>query len=778
MDRDQLGERLLATFVGELEDQVQVLNAELLALEASPGDAERVLSVFRVMHTLKGAARAANVPSVEDAAHALEGSLAAARDGRVSLSSEQLGLLFEAADGFEAAASFLRSGKPVDPAVLKSIAARAVRRAGALPERDARSARESAPKDSPVVPVFAESTRASDLPRSASTPPAAGSVSTPDLAGLTDAAPGIASPAPAGPAGMEQVRVIAEKLDSLLNASAGALAAAGSIADRPAEIAAMHDEAIHLEREWRRVVLRQGRLLARAGATESVAPEIDRVGARWRGLVSHIARLARQTKEDSRVLGSTTAQVTDGVRRLRMRPFSEICEALPRVVRDVAATVGKQATLVLAGQEVEADRAVLDALREPLVQLVRNAVDHGLESPSERERKGKPKQGTVTVGASIEGDQLVVTVADDGLGLDADAVREGLEKKGRAVPDGDMALAEALLEGGFSTRERASMVSGRGVGLDVVRSTVASLGGAVSLDWRSGAGTTFTLRLPISLATLRAMIVKVTGQLFAFPLAHVERLVRVKPEEVARVDGRDMIKSGSGFVPIASLARVLGRPLVEKEADGQAHAVVVRAAGSGRGAAFVVDELMDEREIVARALDRVTGAAARNFSGAATLADERIALVLDVRFLVTSLARKEAGGQGLRRAAQRKRPRVLVVDDSITTRTLEESVLTAAGFDVSTAVNGATAWSRLQNEEFDILLSDVEMPIMDGLALTVAVRASPKHKTLPVILVTSLDKPEQRERGLDAGADAYVAKSTFDQDALLATVRRLISEGR
>ncbi|MEO5579998.1 MAG: response regulator, partial [Gemmatimonadaceae bacterium] len=454
------------------------------------------------------------------------------------------------------------------------------------------------------------------------------------------------------------------------------------------------------------------------------------------------------------------------------------CESLPRVVRDVSVTVGKQVDLVLGGQDIEADRAVLDSIREPLVHLVRNAVDHGIELPDERVLRGKPAEGTVTVTAGIEGDTLRVSVSDDGMGLDADAVRAGLAKKGRSVQAGDSALAEALLEGGVSTRAHASMVSGRGVGLDVVRAAVATLGGTISLSWQQGRGTSFVIRAPISLATLRAMIVSVTGQLFAIPLMHVERVVRILEKDIAQVDGRAVIRVGSGFVPIASLARILGPPLTEKDLEGQAHAVIVRVVGSENGAALLVDQLIDEREVVVRALDRVTGAAARNFAGVATLADERIALILNVGRLVSSLAKSAASGPTFRNAREQRRPRILVVDDSITTRTLEESVLSASGFDVTTAVNGAAAWSRLQVEQFDLLLSDVEMPLMDGIVLTETVRASPAHKTLPIILVTSLDKPEQRERGLEAGADAYLAKATFDQDALVATVRRLIGDNR
>ncbi|HET7189432.1 MAG TPA: response regulator, partial [Gemmatimonadaceae bacterium] len=480
--------------------------------------------------------------------------------------------------------------------------------------------------------------------------------------------------------------------------------------------------------------------------------------------------------EDARTLGSVSGRLTGTARRLRQRSLRELTETLPRVVRDVALEVGKPARLVVTGEEVEADRVVVEALREPLLHLVRNAVDHGLELPAERAAAGKPAEGTIGVAVTLRGDRLRVAITDDGRGLDLAALRRALEQRGRPVPADPAALQRAIFDDGLSTRERATTLSGRGVGLGIVRVSVERVGGTVEVTSAAGQGTTFILEVPLSIATLRALTVQVDGALLAIPSAFVARVDRIDARRIARVDGRAMLTTGGPPTPVTTLAALLGPPFAEPPVEDMLQIVTVEAGG--QRLALVVDELRDERELVLRPLEHAGPAATALTVGTALLGDGEVVLVLGVAVLMGDGSRHVSIAAP---AADRFDPasrRILVVDDSITSRTLEQSVLTAAGYDVVTAVDGLEGWRVIERGDVALVISDVEMPHLDGVELCMRIRANERTASLPVILVTSLDQPEQRARGLEAGADAYVTKSGFDQDILLDTVRQLLGAPR
>ena len=724
MNKDQLAARLLATFIGELEEQVRAMNAELLALEGDPGNAERLKAVFRVAHTLKGAARAASVPAVEQACHTLETLLAEVRDGKLTLGPEEFALLFSAADALTDAGQRLKAGRDLAGSPLASL-----------------SGRLKAPRPGPAG----------------------------------EAAPNTPPPSPpaSGERGDGQVRVEGEKLDALLAATGQLLVTGSRVASRPAELQALHDVAARSATEWSRTGRRLRLALERSAAPPALSQAVNGMEENLRHVLHEAGRLAAGAAADARALSQVTDEVADRVRRLRMRPFAEACEALPRVVRDLATTAAKEVELEVVGGDVEVDRGVLDGLREALLHLVRNAVDHGIESPVERERAGKPRRGKVSVVAALRGDRLTVTVADDGTGLNVSAIRAQLERRGLPAPGDERELARTLFEGGISTRGEVTAISGRGVGLDIVRAAVERVRGSAAATWAAGRGTTFTLECPPTLATIRALLVAVGPQILAVPTTHVERLLRVRPEDIKHAEGRDVIATPGAPVPLVALARLLP-PLVERPVAGP-FAVILLRAGERR-LAVVVDELLAEQEIVLRPVGRKRQPLS-HLSGAAILGAGRVALVLDPVTIVHAGLGLGAG-PGLtvaegKPAGPAKR-RILVVDDSITTRTLEQSILEAAGYDVRTAVDGADAWTGLQEHGCDLVVADIEMPRMDGFALCEVIRGSKRFKALPVVLVTALETPEHRARGLEAGADAYLGKSSFDQQNLLDTISQLL----
>ncbi len=728
MSDNALAARLLNIFVEELGEQVQQLNEHLLALERAPADPESLGGVFRVMHTLKGAARAAGVLEVEGLCHLLETDLARARDDKAALGGATIALLFETADALFDARARLAAGTPLADGPIRVV----------LEHARARGASTSAPRrPAPAAPARAATVSEPSVRPAPVTEPAsvAAVASAPDQ--MRD----------------ELVRVGLHHVDAISNAAGEVTSLAAVLGERADDLAAV-------------------RLLVR---TQRERPE-HRDDGPLATLDREITRLLRRAGEDARTLGSVSGRLSGTARRLRQRSLRELTETLPRVVRDVARDVGKLARIVITGEEVEADRVVVEALREPLLHLVRNAVDHGLETADERRAAGKPEQGTIGVAVTLRGDRLRVAISDDGRGLDLAALRRALEQRGRAAPGDQDALQRAIFEDGLSTRERATTLSGRGVGLGIVRVSVERVGGTVDVTSAAGSGTTFILEVPLSIATLRALTIVVDGALFAIPSAFVARVDRIDAKRLARVDGRAMLTSNGAPTPVTTLAALLGPPFAEPGVDEMLQIVTVEAGG--RRLALVVDELRDERELVLRPLEHAGAGASALTVGTALLGDGEVVLVLGVAVLMGDTARHVTLAPP---AADRFDPssrRILVVDDSITSRTLEQSVLSAAGYEVVTAVDGLEGWRMIERGGVALVVSDVEMPHLDGIELCMRIRASARTATLPVILVTSLDQPEQRARGLEAGADAYVTKSGFDQDVLLETVRQLLGAPR
>lgn len=725
MPNDALGARLLAIFGEELGEQVQQLNDFLLALERSPSDSESLGGVFRVMHTLKGAARAAGVLEVESLCHLLETDLARARDAAAPLGGAAIALLFEAADALGDARDRLAAGSSLAEGPIQTVLEHARGRGAPAAQR----------RMSPPMPA---------MPAVAVSPP----VSAPTAPPTTPIAP-----AASDQGRDELVRVGLHHVDAISNAAGEVTSLAAVLSERADDLAALRQR-VRTERQ--RAERRDDGTLA----------ELDR----------EITRLLRRAGEDARTLGSVSGRLTGTARRLRQRSLRELTETLPRVVRDVALEVGKPARLVVTGEEVEADRVVVEALREPLLHLVRNAVDHGLELPAERAAAGKPAEGTIGVAVTLRGDRLRVAISDDGRGLDLAALRRALEQRGRPVPADAAALQRAIFDDGLSTRERATTLSGRGVGLGIVRVSVERVGGTVEVTSAAGQGTTFILEVPLSIATLRALTVLVDGALLAIPSAFVARVDRIEARRIARVDGRAVLTTGGPPTPVTTLAALLGPPFSEPPVEDMLQIVTVEAGG--QRLALVVDELRDERELVLRPLEHAGPAATALTVGTALLGDGEVVLVLGVAVLMGDGSSHVSIAAP---AADRFDPssrRILVVDDSITSRTLEQSVLTAAGYDVVTAVDGLEGWRVVERGDVALVISDVEMPHLDGVELCMRIRANQRTASLPVILVTSLDRPEQRARGLEAGADAYVTKSGFDQDILLDTVRQLLGAPR
>jgi two-component system, chemotaxis family, sensor kinase CheA len=751
MSGDDLASRLRATFLAELDDQVRTLNGDLIALEENPADGERLRSLFRSAHAVKGAARVAGVGEVEEACHALESIFARVRSGDVSLGKPDFALIFRALDALADARDRLRAGQALADAPIAELipellgaADQPFAPASAAPPLAAAPPPERDRAPEPTPP---------ERPEIAPEPITAGRAE-PEREAEAEA------PRPATTAAADDsVRVRGEKLDLLATQAGELLVASGAVARESTEWTELRDELARWSAGWH------------ARAAGGAADGQGELETGLHRLVQMADRIARTASARSGVLDRIVAEVVGGVRRLRLRPFAEVVEALPRAVRDIAARTGKRIQLEIRGQDIEADRVVIDTLREPLLHLVRNAADHGIESPAVRQAADKPPEGTIRIVAALHGGRLRIVVEDDGGGVDAAAVRQEIRRRGGVPPADDRQLAWLLLGGGISSRAEATELSGRGVGLDLVRTSLERIGGTVRMSWRAGLGTRFVLEAPPTPAALRAVLISVGAQLFALPATHVERLIRIRPEQVRQVEGRPVVPLGDAPVPLVALASLLGPPLHARPPSIRVPAVVLESGGEL--VAVAVDELVEEGEIVVRPLDERVNVP--HITGGALLATGRIAIVLSPDSIVQSALRRRGDVAAFADTTGAAAPRhVLVADDSITTRTLEQSVLEAAGYLVTVAVDGQDAWERLQAGGLDAVVADVEMPRMDGFELTRRARGSKRFAELPIVLVTGLEAPEDRARGLEAGADAYIEKSSFDQTTLLDALRQLI----
>jgi two-component system chemotaxis sensor kinase CheA len=505
------------------------------------------------------------------------------------------------------------------------------------------------------------------------------------------------------------------------------------------------------------------------------ARDAQREGREAQGLreiTRELQGFAVQLAEDTKALDLAAGKLSDEIRRVRMLPFAQACEGLDRLVRDLTASGDKEISLVVTGGDIGVDRSVLEGLRDPLLHLIRNAVDHGVEGKSARCKAGKPPVGSITISASLNGPQIIVKVRDDGRGIDTDAVNAAAQKRGLVPARTAGHEHDVIFEAGFTTLASASAISGRGVGLDVVKSQIEAMRGAITVATEPANGTEFTLVLPLTLTSIRGLLIGCGGQTFALDSTMVRGLRRVASGDVRVVVGSPVLVGEGDPLPLVSLADLLGLDAAPPR-EGEPMQVVLLGLDAPQ-AAIVVDALYDEDDLTVRNLGPRFGRIA-NFSGGTILPDGRVVLILHAGDLVATALK----GNKPSRFAQSKKPhaskkRLVIAEDSMTTRTLVKAILENAGYEVEAAEDGAQAWRLVEAKGADLVVSDIEMPKMDGFALTEAIRGSARHSDIPVILLTALETDRDKARGLSAGANAYLLKSGFDQRELLATIRQMV----
>jgi len=501
----------------------------------------------------------------------------------------------------------------------------------------------------------------------------------------------------------------------------------------------------------------------------------------------------RQAAADANAENLLTEQLPEDIKRLRMRPFATLEDHLRRCVRDAARHCQKEINFSTVGLQTEADQVVLDILRDPLMHILRNAVDHGIEGASERQRAAKDPVGHIHVAIESRGATVAISIRDDGRGMDpqsirAQAIARGLLTEAQSRSLSHKEIIELVFMPGLSTAAQPGVVSGRGIGMDVVRQAVHIHHGTINIATQPGKGTTIEVTMPLSFATIQGLIVRILGQDFALPMYGLERLLRFTRKDVIFVEGQPTVLVEEQPIALVSMGEILElQPKFSRqrehtweednfhsEQSTMQHAAVLRSSDAVM--AFLVDDFIGESELVVKDLPPVLGKV-RNVSGATITWSGEVLVILNTNQLIASALHHITGSRPDTQWSTDAPPsrRILVCDDSLTTRTLEKNILIAAGYDVATANSGAEGLAIAERESFQLMVLDVDMPEIDGFELTARLRAMPKYREVPIILVTSRDSDEDKRRGLSAGADAYITKNAFTQRTFLETVRRFLA---
>jgi two-component system chemotaxis sensor kinase CheA len=785
----------IGKFSAEAQEHLQKLNEGVLRLERGEADADLMADILRAAHTLKGSARMMGFKEINQVAHKLEDLLLELKEGRLEASHPLCDLIFQALDTMDACRLAIVEGREGEIQV-DEVANLLERTAQGepLPESTRRAASDSAasqaaaeisPGEQPLptesgpeagqVAAAPEVVEEKAVPEHLAPPPPEPTPSRPEPTKPTPAPPPARKPARLPE---EQIRVSATKLDKTIRLTGEVIAAQKRAEMRQTDLRRAWQMAKDLWRQLRTLLGEQD-------------PEALAILESAQALRDHLDALFKQNREDVAGLSQVVMELQVDALGLRMLPVSTVFDTFPRAVRDLARERGKEVDLNIQGGDTELDKQMLERINDPLMHMLRNAVDHGIEAPDERAAQGKPRRGTIWLRAYPMGGSIVIEVQDDGRGLSLDAIRAKALQQGLVNEDtvrtlSDRELRNLIFLSGFSTSQEVTDISGRGVGLDVVRrNVIEELKGDISVETESGQGTRFILTLPLTLTTQRILFVYVRGQVFGLPVTYVSETTRVLPNEVIQVVDRQAIRLRDQIVPIARLADVLALPegsgsTSEQRSSGQwLYLVIAQAADERVG--LGVDDVANEDDVLIKPLPKHLRRIGI-LSGATIAPDGTIIPILHVPGLIRAVRGAPTARPAVAEEAQIEEvPRILVVDDSLNTREIEKSILEACGYQVELAKDGmdalrviAQAPGSESQAYFDLLVVDVEMPRLDGLSLTEKLRHDDHYARVPIIIVSSRDKEEDRRRGLDVGADAYIVKGTFDQEDLIATVASLL----
>ncbi|UCG13607.1 MAG: Hpt domain-containing protein [Deltaproteobacteria bacterium] len=723
-------EALLPDFVAAARDNVEAINQGLYALEKEPSNDDTLREVYRNAHSLKGSALTMGFERMGRLAHRMEDLFRAFQTGHVRVTPDACDALFEANDAISVMLDTTAAGKRMRVNVEISMA----RMDDFLVETTSDDSSDLEPEAPPPEPE-------------ASTPPVTQPIDT--------------------------VRVSTSKLDELVNLAGEAVIAQIRLANELGVLANICDS-------WQRLRLRAIDSFHPAAAESQGDMTLLH---RLMELGDHMEQTSLRLQESAEYAGRCTESLQHKSMEIRMLPLALVFDTLPRAVRDLSRQFNKQLDFQVEGAQTTIDKRILEQLGDPLIHLLRNALDHGIESPEVRRQSGKPETATIRLRASQEGDKVILTLEDDGKGIDPRQLKEvaiskGFIKESEVTGWSEVQLLDLIFIPGLSTSALVTDISGRGMGTDVVRANVERLKGQVQVSSDLNKGTRFVISLPLTLATVHALMVCCAGEILAIPTLSVLEIVQAPTDEIKFSQGQRVIMLRGEVVPVRNLARTLGWQERNGEMLVRGRAMFVVLHSGERKAAFLVEELLGEQEIVTKDLGSHLQKV-KFVAGATILGSGTVALILDVPQLFlqeqSDVSHEWSHWPTEDRSIQSSQV-ILVVDDQAMTRQMEQSILEAAGYQVITAENGADALDKLEQLSCDLVVTDLHMPKMDGFTLTKEIRDKERIRDLPIVIVAPTERQEDKRRGLEVGADAYLVKSSFDQREMIETIQTLLEQ--
>ncbi len=764
---------LIAIFKAETEEHLTRLENGLVELEKQPDNINLASSLNREVHTLKGAARVFGFYEIQDIAHRIEDIFEEVAGKKAVFNSSMAEGIFKGLDAIRAILEKIVQEKKIDAEVdvdasdicrelEECISAAQAIRTRRKRERGSKREKEAAETQAKKGQEKGDQQKEEEVKKA------------PDK--VVDRTSETVSPHP--PAQTEEyIRVPMSRVDKLLYL-------VGEVVINKMKASAMIAQARRLSkltREAQKSVLSLSEAIKKEFSSQNgeVTKWLSQCEAQMQRLRERTLELYDHVSTEAFHLDPVIDELQAKIKEIKMLPLSTIFEGFPRMVRDIASQQGKQVNLVISGEENELDKKVLEGVKTSLIHILRNCIDHGIEEPEVRAALGKPRDGTIKVSASHQGDNVVITVEDDGRGMDIAQIKETALRK-RLVSNHDLEgmsdkeVMNIVFMNGYSTSPIVTDVSGRGMGLDIVRRDITNLKGRVIMDTEKNRGAKFTLVLPLTVAIIQVLLVKVQNMLFALPMFSVTESVKVSKDDVSVTGGRMAIQFREHIVPLVRLDEVLGLPLAGNEEEKKEMLVVMATSLDSR-VGFIVDEVAGEEEAFIKSLGKHLGKV-RNASGAIIMPTGEVVVVLDTADLVahSALGLAHAAREKSAPKGKHKEKRILVVEDAFSTRELEKSILETHGYLVDTAVDGLDALDRMVNNQYDLIVSDIEMPRMDGFELCRTLKNNEGYKDIPVVMVTALQKDEDKRRGIEVGAAAYLVKSAFEQTNLLDTIERLV----
>lgn len=712
-------QELRQDFLLEAREHLHTITSGLLELEKTEEPSEKLVeTIYRAAHSLKGAAHAVDMPKVAYLCQSIEGVFSSLKDNTLILRKNDYDLLQRSMDSLSTLVEDADSDDRESRSLAKTLDAL---KSGPSKDIDLSLAEE-------IIEIKPQNREATSCPE--------------DQIKVVET---------------DTVRVKSAKVDSLLLQAEEMISVNLAIDQRLSEA---HDLLFTLK-DCKRAL--------NVNDEQSFKVSLQ-------SLENSVERIVKSLSLDGKAARSLLDRLLKDAKSVIMLPSSTLLQSFPKMVRDTSRTMGKDVDFHVEGGDVEVDKRILEGMKDPLIHLIRNALDHGVEKPEERIASGKPPKASLKLSfAYSEGGQLDIEITDDGRGLDTDkikkkAISSGILSEGEALSMEEGEVFNLVFRSGFSTTQLITDISGRGLGMAIVRENVESLGGTIVPHSTEGKGTTFKIRLPLSMATFRGVLVKEWERFFILPTSRVIKVTQIQDDQVRYLEGRETITLDGSTYPLVRLGTVLSLNPPERYETPHRFPVVIASSGP-LSFAFAVQSVLGEQEILLKGLGPQL-IKVPFVSGATVMGSGKVVPVLRIKDLLQRAT--EIGTPFLIEKIEKKTLSVLLVEDSITSRTLLKNILTASGYRVETAVDGQEGLDIFNRESFDIVVSDVEMPRMNGFELTKAIRSNLTKGALPVILVTSLDTQKDKEMGVEAGADAYIVKSSFDQGNLLEVMRRLL----